>query len=86
MCYQFEHIVDIAGAHLVSTTAIRLKDTLRDRVLAAAERAGTTAHAFMLDAIAQTVAWNQAKAYLAARAQGGSVRKPATRSAVAKAK
>jgi predicted transcriptional regulator len=39
----------------MSTTTIRLEDDLRDRVAAAAERAGKTAHAFMLDAIAQTV-------------------------------
>jgi predicted transcriptional regulator len=97
----------------MSTTTIRLEDALRARVLTAAERAGTTAHAFMLDAIARTVeqsevdsafdalanqrwaqvqssgktvAWDQAKAYLTARAQGAPVRKPAARSADTRAK
>ena len=37
------------------TTTIRLDDELKTRVAAAAERAGKTAHAFMLDAIARTV-------------------------------
>ncbi len=37
------------------TTTIRLEDDLKARVAAAAERAGTTAHAFILDAIARTV-------------------------------
>ncbi len=35
----------------MSTTTIRLPDELKDRVKRAAERAGTTSHAFMLDAI-----------------------------------
>jgi predicted transcriptional regulator len=39
----------------MSTTTIRLEEELKARVAAAAERAGTTAHAFILDAIAQTV-------------------------------
>ena len=39
----------------MSTTSIRLEDDLKARVAAAAERAGKTAHAFILDAIAQTV-------------------------------
>jgi predicted transcriptional regulator len=39
----------------MSTTTIRLEDDLKARVTAAAERAGKTAHAFILDAIAQTV-------------------------------
>jgi len=39
----------------MSTTTIRLEDALKARVLAAAERAGTTAHGFMLDAIARNV-------------------------------
>jgi predicted transcriptional regulator len=90
----------------MSTTTIRIEDELKARVAAVAERAGKTAHAFILDAITQTVeqveqdnafhalgtkrwqaiqatgqtvAWDEAKAYLAARAQGSSVRKPAAR-------
>ena len=39
----------------VSTTTIRIEDDLKARVATAAERVGKTAHAFILDAIAQTV-------------------------------
>jgi predicted transcriptional regulator len=39
----------------MSTTTIRLEDDLKQRVAAAADRSGKTAHAFMLDAIANTV-------------------------------
>jgi predicted transcriptional regulator len=39
----------------MTTTTIRIDDDLKARVAAAAERAGKTAHAFILDAIAQTV-------------------------------
>lgn len=39
----------------MSTTTIRITDELKARVAAAAERTGKTAHAFILDAIAQTV-------------------------------
>lgn len=39
----------------MSTTTIRLEDDLKARVAAAAEHAGKTAHAFILDAIARTV-------------------------------
>ena len=39
----------------MSTTTIRIEDDLKVRVTAAAQRAGKTAHAFILDAIAQTV-------------------------------
>jgi predicted transcriptional regulator len=37
----------------MSTTTIRLPDNLRARVAAAAKRAGTTAHSFILEAIAE---------------------------------
>jgi predicted transcriptional regulator len=40
---------------MTTTTTIRIEDDLKARVAAAAERAGKTAHAFMLEAIAQTV-------------------------------
>jgi predicted transcriptional regulator len=90
----------------MTTTTIRLEDDLKARVAAAAEREGKTAHAFILDAIAQTVeqaeldeefqrvaegrwkkvldtgktvAWDDAKAYLKARALGGAARKPTAR-------
>jgi predicted transcriptional regulator len=39
----------------MTTTTIRIEDDLKARVAAAAERAGKTAHAFILEAIAQTV-------------------------------
>jgi predicted transcriptional regulator len=88
------------------TTTIRLEADLKVRVAAAAERAGKTSHAFILDAIAQTVeqtevesafdhladerwatllksgrtiAWDDAKPYLQARARGERARKPAPR-------
>lgn len=37
------------------TTTIRLDDNLKERVAAAAARTGKSAHAFMRDAISQTV-------------------------------
>lgn len=37
------------------TTTIRIEDELKARISVAAERAGKTAHAFILDAIAQKV-------------------------------
>ncbi|MSO61330.1 MAG: ribbon-helix-helix protein, CopG family [Acidobacteria bacterium] len=37
----------------MSTTTIRLPDDLKARVAAAAKRSGTTAHAFILEAIAE---------------------------------
>jgi predicted DNA-binding protein len=37
----------------MSTTTIRLPEELKARVAAAAERAGTTAHGFILEAIAE---------------------------------
>lgn len=39
----------------MTTTTIRLEDDLKARVAAAAKREGKSAHAFILDAIAQTV-------------------------------
>ena len=39
----------------MSTTTIRLEDDLKARIAAAAERAGKTPHAYILDALAQTV-------------------------------
>jgi predicted transcriptional regulator len=89
-----------------TTTTIRIEDDLKARVAAAAQHAGKTAHAFILDAISQTVEqveldnafnavadqrwgtiqasgktvpWDDAKAYLAARAKGEPTRKPAAR-------
>ena len=39
----------------MSTTTIRLSDDLKARVAEAAERAGTTAHSFILEAITEKV-------------------------------
>ncbi len=39
----------------MSTTTVRIEDDLKVRIAAAAQRVGKTAHAFILDAIAQTV-------------------------------
>lgn len=39
----------------MSTTTIRLEERLKARLALAAERAGTTAHAFILDAIERTI-------------------------------
>ncbi len=39
----------------MATTTIRIEAQLKQRVTAAAERAGKTTHAFIRDAIAQTV-------------------------------
>jgi predicted transcriptional regulator len=90
----------------MSTTTIRIEDDLKARVAVAAKNAGKTAHAFILDAISQTVEqveldnafnaiadqrwaniqstgrtvpWEDAKAYLAARARNEPARKPAAR-------
>jgi predicted transcriptional regulator len=37
----------------MSTTTIRIDDELKERIAAAAQRAGKTAHSFMVEAIAQ---------------------------------
>jgi predicted transcriptional regulator len=90
----------------MSTTTIRIERELKARIAAAAERAGKTSHAFIVDAIAQTVErlerddefhrvaderwaklvasgrtvpWDEAKAYLEARAGGKRARRPAAR-------
>ena len=90
----------------MSTTTIRIEDDLKARVSAAAEQMGKSAHAFIVDALAErveqveqdaafhvladqrwanirttgkTVAWDDAKAYLAARANGEKARKPTAR-------
>lgn len=91
---------------VMATTTIRIEDELKARIAAAAERAGKTPHAFMLDAIADTVEqdeqdaafhrladarwakllqtglsvpWDDAKAWLEARARGERPARPAPR-------
>jgi uncharacterized protein (DUF1778 family) len=39
----------------MQTTTIRLDDSMKERIAAAASHAGKSAHAFILDAISQTV-------------------------------
>ena len=39
-----------------NTTTLRLSDDLRDRIATEAQRRGTTAHAFMVDAITEALA------------------------------
>jgi predicted transcriptional regulator len=90
----------------MTTTTLRIDDALKSRVADAAQREGKTPHAFMLEAIADTVekidldnefhrvadarwaelvttgksiAWDQAKLYLAAKARGETARKPSAR-------
>ena len=46
----------------MSTTTIRLPDELKARVVRAAERAGTTSHSFILDAIAEKATQDEARA------------------------
>ena len=46
----------------MSTTTIRLPKDLKDRVAAAADRAGTTAHSFILEAIAEKAGQEERRA------------------------
>ena len=46
------------------TTTIRIDDDLKERIAAAAERVGTSAHAFMVDAITLTVEQSEEDAAL----------------------
>jgi predicted transcriptional regulator len=46
----------------MATTTIRLDEELKARVAAAAERSGKTPHAFMLEAIAESVEHDEADA------------------------
>ena len=54
----------------MSTTTIRLPDELKARVAAAAKRSGTTAHAFILEAIAEKAQADGLRADSAAEAEG----------------
>jgi predicted transcriptional regulator len=90
----------------MSTTTIRIEDDLKARIAIAAERAGKSAHAFIVDAISQkveqveaeeelqqlaqkrwakvletgqSVSWDDARQYLAARAAGRPAPRPAAR-------
>ena len=51
MCYN-EILMEIS----MSTTTIRLPDDFKTRIAVAAKRTGSTAHSFILDAIAEKIA------------------------------
>jgi predicted transcriptional regulator len=56
MCYSFYSLYSLAFSTPrigMSTTTIRLPHDLKERIARAAERAGTTAHGFILEAIAE---------------------------------
>jgi len=53
----------------MSTTTIRLPDALKARVTEAAKRAGTTAHGFILEAIAEKTAQDERRAGFEAEAE-----------------
>lgn len=53
----------------MSTTTIRLPAELKDRVARAAERAGKTAHAFILDAIAEKTGQDEQRAQFYSEAE-----------------
>jgi predicted transcriptional regulator len=53
----------------MSTTTIRLPDDLKARIAAAAKRAGTTAHGFILEAIAEKTEQAECRADLDAVAE-----------------
>lgn len=53
----------------MSTTTIRIPDDLKTRVSAAAKRAGTTAHSFILQAISEKTAQEENRADFAAEAE-----------------
>ena len=53
----------------MSTTTIRLPADLKERVARAAERAGTTPHSFILDAIAEKTAQEELRSEFHAQAE-----------------
>jgi predicted transcriptional regulator len=53
----------------MTTTTIRMPEALKAKVTAAAARAGTTAHAFILEAIAEKAANAELRAELDAQAE-----------------
>jgi predicted transcriptional regulator len=53
----------------MSTTTIRLPENLKARVAAAAKRAGTTTHGFILDAIAEKTEQEEMRAAFDAEAE-----------------
>jgi predicted transcriptional regulator len=62
----------------MSTTTIRLPENLKARVAAAAKRAGTTTHGFILDAIAEKAEQEDMRAVFDAQAEDRYARIVAT--------
>ncbi|MBI5891455.1 MAG: ribbon-helix-helix protein, CopG family [Nitrosomonadales bacterium] len=62
----------------MSTTTIRLPENLKARVAAAAKRAGTTTHGFILDAIAEKAEQEDMRAAFDAEAEDRYARIVAT--------
>ena len=62
----------------MSTTTIRLPENLKARVAAAAKRAGTTTHGFILDAIAEKTEQEEMRAAFDAEAEDRYARIVAT--------
>lgn len=62
----------------MSTTTIRLPEDLKARVAAAAKRAGTTTHGFILDAIAEKAEQEDMRAAFDAEAEDRYTRMVAT--------
>lgn len=62
----------------MSTTTIRLPENLKARVAAAAKRAGTTTHGFILDAIAEKAEQEDKRAAFDAEAEDRYVQIVAT--------
>lgn len=67
MCYSKRVLQPLETA--MSTTTIRLPEDLKARVAAAAKRAGTTAHSFILEAIAEKAAQEDLRAEFDALAE-----------------
>lgn len=90
----------------MSTTTIRLPDELKARIAVAAKNAGTTPHAFILEAIVEkaeqaerradsdavaearyariaatgkTIPWQEMRAFLEVRMDGGTAKRPVGR-------
>jgi len=66
----------------MSTTTIRLPEELKARVAAAAKRVGTTAHGFILEAIAEKAALEESRADFDAVAEDRYARIAASRKTI----
>lgn len=67
----------------MTTTTIRLSEELKARVSAAAKRAGTTAHGFILEAIAEKTALDERRAGFREEAEDRYARMIASGEAIA---